>query len=132
MHLLAYIISTATAGLISIDDAKSLLIGLGVTAAAIVSITALLRLSFVKRPILWLWRRLVGEPVARWFHGLLDAWATDSGLLPRIERIEGQFAKNGGSSARDRLDAIGRAVGAPDPPIRARPLEELGLPPEDE
>ena len=118
-------------GVISVDDAKGLLIGAGATAAALVAITAMLRLPIVKRPALWLWRQLVGEPVAQWFHGMLDAWATDSGLLPRIERIEAQFDNNGGGSARDRLDAIGRAVGAPDPPPRARPLEDLGLPPED-
>lgn len=112
---------------ISAIDARDLALGCGAVAAALVAIAAALKVPFVSAPlrfvdrgISWVFRRLIGEPLAaaatKWFHGAMDAWAAEK-LEPRFKAIEGEFRNNGGSTMRDRVDATARAVGAPPAPV---------------
>lgn len=113
---------------VSQQDAKALVIGCGVLAASLAAIIALFRQPVVTRPVRWfggklgiIGRVLIGDPLANVVHRALDEWArAEDGPVDKIDRrlasLEEQNVRNGGSTNRDRLNAIGRAVGAePDP-----------------
>lgn len=59
-------------------------------AAFVAAIGVLVRAPFVRRPVLWLWRRIVAEPLGAWFAHLIDARITAKLLEP-----------NGGKSLSD-------------------------------
>lgn len=108
---LAFVASLVVIGALSGADALRVLQTTAVIAAALVAIATAAKMPWISRPGRWLWRRLVAEPVAAWFHRVLDAWA-DRAITPRLDALEAQFQRNGGSSAKDRLEAIANAVGA--------------------
>lgn len=106
---------------ISQDDTQAIIIGAGVFAASLAAVIALFRQPVVSRPLLWFGRVVIADPLAKVIRRALDEWAhTPDGpvdkLNQRLSSLEEQNVRNGGSTNRDRLNAIGRAVGAdPDP-----------------
>lgn len=111
----ALVASLVLLGALSGADALQILQTTAIIAAAVVAIATAAKLPIVSKPGRWLWRRLVAEPLAAWFHAVLDAWAERS-VNPRLTWLEDQFRNNGGSTLRDRVDTIGDAVGADPPP----------------
>ena len=111
--------SLVVLGLLSGHDALRILQTTAMVAVALCAIVAATKLPMISKPGRWLWRRLVAEPIAAWFHGVLDAWA-DRTINGRLDWLEGQFRNTGGSTMRDRVDKVASAVGAdpapaPDP-----------------
>jgi len=109
---------------ISSADLRSLVIGAGVIAASQAAIIALFRQPAVSRPLRWLGRVLIADPMTKVMHQALDEWAAKV-WEPRIEQIEtkvdevrDQFRNNGGSTMRDRVDAVAEATGANPAPDR--------------
>lgn len=120
-------------GFISAVDARMLLVTVGGAAAALVAIVAAFRLPVVSRPLLWLWRTLVANPVTTWLRGELTAIITlllapldarVARIEGQVQRIEGQVFPNGGRSLYDRADAAADAGGRPKPPIKVGPAPE--------
>jgi hypothetical protein len=106
---------------ISRQDAQAAVIGAGVLAASFAAIIALLRQPVINRPLRWFGRVVIADPLTKVVRQALDDWAhTTGGPVDKIDKrlasLEEQNVRNGGSTNRDRLNAIGRAVGAdPDP-----------------
>lgn len=107
---------------ISQRDGAALVIACGAIAAALTAVIVLLRQPIIYRPVLWLGRTLVADPLTKVMHRALDEWAAKV-WEPRIEAIESkvdqvraQFENNGGSTMRDRVDRISEKVGADPPP----------------
>lgn len=113
---------------ISREDGSAIALGAGAVAASLVAVIALFRQPVVYRPIRWFGRKLgvigwvlVGDPLAKVIKRALDEWAHAEGspvqvMNERLISLENQNVRNAGSTNRDRLNAIGRAVGAdPDP-----------------
>jgi hypothetical protein len=92
--------------------------------AALVGITAGLVVAYkaLRRPVRYVWGRLVAEPAAGWFDALLsnhthsirsDVKALDrrvENVEIRVWEVQQQFRKNGGSSAKDQWDRVEQAV----------------------
>lgn len=112
---------TDTVAWISQQDASAVVIGFGVFCAAVTAVIVLFRQPVISGPLRWLGRVLLADPMAKVVHQALDEWAhTEGGPVDKIDRrlasLEEQNVRNGGSTNRDRLNAIGVAVGAePDP-----------------
>lgn len=73
----------------------------GAVCGALVAVGALLTLLTKARPVRWVGRTLVGDPVTRW-HRNQVAWVVE----PSLAEIRDQLRVNGGKSLRDRVDAI--------------------------
>lgn len=74
--------------------------GLVVTLGAASAAVGLLAKSpFLGRPLRWLWRRNVSEPVGNWHHGI-----TGGVVDERIEHL--MTHRNGGSSLKDLADSL--------------------------
>lgn len=91
--------------------AQGIVLTVGALCAALVGIVAAVRTISALRPVRWLARTLIGDPVIRAAHRVLDEWA-ERIILPRLAAVEAQFVNNGGSTLRDRVDATATAVGA--------------------
>lgn len=95
---------------------------LGLTAAAVTAIVGCVVLVARLRPVRWVWRTIVSDPLSRWFRcqiaheveprtallyaqlGQVEATVTtNSG---RIAEIEKQLATNGGDTLRDKVDGL--------------------------
>ncbi len=97
--------------------AQGVVLTVGALCAALVGIVAAVRTISALRPVRWMARTLIGDPIARAARRELDEWAERT-IIPRLAAVEAQFANNGGSTLRDRVDATAAAVGAasaPDP-----------------
>ncbi len=109
-------------GWISGTDARNLVLAVGAIAAALTAIVVLFRQPLIARPIAWLGRTLIGDPLIKVMHRALDEWADRvweprvKAIEDKVDRVQAQFENNGGSTMRDRVDAIGRTVGAGPPP----------------
>lgn len=103
-HLLAWI---------SQADAKALVIGAGVIAAAITAVIVLARTVLGSRPMRYVGRALIVAPL---LHALNEWAASPGGIYDRLGALEAQHHRNGGSTTRDRVEAIADAVGAAKPP----------------
>lgn len=104
-------------GWISQQDASALVIAIGLLAASLTAVVTAVRLPIISKPGRWIWRRLIGEPVTAWVNRTLDAWSErPDGVVQRLDRLEAQHHRNGGSSTRDRIEAIAQTVRAPPPP----------------
>lgn len=106
---------------ISAADSRTLAATIVAICGAIVAIVTVYRLPYINRPIRWVGRSLIAEPLQRVIHGALNAWADEpEGPVQRIDRrlsdVESQLRTNGGSSLRDRVNVVGRQVGAPPDP----------------
>ena len=86
-------------------------IWLAVVAGILGSLGVIAKSQIIGRPIRWVWRKLVTEPVAAWFRSLVH-----SEVVPVVTvAVEEQFRKlaqpNGGSSLRDLANALDRIEG---------------------
>jgi len=114
----------------SIDDVA---LGLLTTLVALTVFAAAARkppLRQVGMFVGWIFRRLVGEPLAGWYEEIFEQRARpiierivdrklDDKLAPvtrRIADVERELRPNGGHSLRDRIDATADHVGTPPPP----------------
>jgi hypothetical protein len=75
--------------------------------AAVGAIVVTLGLLTKAKPIRWLFRVTVGEPVTRW-HRAQTLYVVEAAVAP----IREQLKPNGGQSLRDRVDIIDRLVRA--------------------
>lgn len=80
------------------------LIDAGYIAGALISIIVLMGLVARSRPVRFIFRRLVGEPVGTWAQHLVRSELVDVGT--RITAIEYELRPNNGKSLRDRVDLI--------------------------
>lgn len=112
-------------GWISAHDAQMAAATIGALCATVLAIAAVYRLPAVSRPLRWLGRTLIADPLTRLIHGALDGWAANpdgpiATVGQRLSAVEAQLQPNGGSSLRDRVDATACAVGATPDPKEAR------------
>jgi hypothetical protein len=108
---------------ISADDARQLVITLGTIGGALVATAAALRLPVISRPIRWVWRRLVGEPVGHWFRALIREEVTTV-----LRPVMHELLPNSGSSLRDRVNVlVDDAGGPPDPKANTSELVDRDL-----
>ena len=116
---------------LSRQDAQSALIGAGIIAASQAAIIALFRQPVVSRPLRWFGRVVIADPLTKVMHQALDEWAAKvwepriQGIEEKVDEVRDQFRNNGGSTMRDRVDAVAEATGA----CSAAP--RVGPPPED-
>lgn len=73
-----------------------------VLCGALVAVAAAARIPVVSRPIRWLGRTLIGDPISHAIGEALDR----STLGHRVERVESQLLRNGGTSVRDAIDRL--------------------------
>lgn len=115
---------------ISQRDAQAVIIGAGVIAASLAAIIALFKQPVVARPLRWLGRVLISDPMTTVIHQALDEWASRvwdpriAAIESKVDEVRAQFDNNGGSTMRDRVDAVASATGAPSAP-------RVGPPPDD-
>lgn len=97
----------ATAALI--DTVQTTALVIGVLAGSAAGIGVLINSPFVGRPLKWLWRRLIAEPVgeslSRWFDRQLTHRNGGSSLMDKIDNIDGKLDRHI-SSTTERLDRI--------------------------
>lgn len=106
---------------VSREDAAAAVIGIGAVAVALVAIATAVKVFSGYRWIRWLGRTFIGDPIGgavrRLVRSTLDDWAADDGgVYDRLEKLEAQHRRNGGSSTLDRIEAIAEVVGAKPPP----------------
>lgn len=96
------------------------LVDIGVVAGIVAALSAAAKVPVVGKPIHFVWRRLVSEPLAAWFTRLI----TDT-MRPEVEKLHGrindlrdtlapmaqEMKPNGGKSMKDQVCRI-----AGDPP----------------
>lgn len=115
---------------ISQRDASAVIIGAGVLAASNAAIIALFRQPVVSRPLRWFGRVVIADPLTKVMHQALDEWAAKvwepriHGIEVKVDEVRDQFRNNGGSTMRDRVDAVAVATGAECAP-------GVGPPPDD-
>lgn len=110
-------------GWISGADARNLIVAAGLLAGALTAIVVLFRQPLIARPISWLGRTLIADPMTKVIHRALDEWADRvwhpriAAIEEKVDRVQAQFENNGGATMRDCVDRIGEKVGAePAPP----------------
>lgn len=87
--------------LVSLRDSA---LAVAAVCGALVTIVAAAKLPLVQRPVLWVWRRLVAEPLAAWIDGLLHQHTQP--LHDRLSAVEHEVRTNNGSSLRDVADRV--------------------------
>lgn len=85
---------------------------------ALLTAAAAAKAPVVRRPVRWLWRRLVSEPLGGWVHGLFDrALAEDRAravraderadeMHDRLKVVEHEVLTNDGESLRDVAERV--------------------------
>lgn len=81
---------------------------LGLLAGMVAALKVLASFGPLKRPVQWLWRRLVAEPVRGWFRALVH-----DEVVPVVQAsVAAEFKKlaepNGGKSLADLAEALRR------------------------
>lgn len=76
---------------------QQLLTDIASVCGALLAIGAVVAAASRLRPVRWLWRNLVADPVGEWF---------DHRVAEAVAPIREQFTNNGGSTARDAIDRI--------------------------
>ena len=91
-----------------IAQVSQLLIDLGTLAGICVAVAAFAQIPFVKRPVQYVWSRLVSGPLGSWFAGIIKET-----MQPDIERLHAridaatiELRPNGGSSIKDQIGAL--------------------------
>ena len=79
--------------------------GFGAICGAIAAVIVLLSLIAKAKPIRWVFRRLVGDPLTLW-HRTQTLYVVEAALAP----INEQLKQNGCQSLRDRVDIVERLV----------------------
>lgn len=113
-------------------DGAAALIDVGAAAGALVAIIGAVVLVTRLRPVKWLWRTLVSEPLSRWFRAqvreevgpAVQELSPNGGesfrdlVLDRLSAGEAHFEKLDGqvSALEERTTAIARQLGAAPPP----------------
>lgn len=92
----------------SILNAANPLLDVGLAAAALVSILTLLMLLSRSKPVRFVFRRLIGEPVSSWLQATVKGELSD--LCHRMGKVEDELKPNGGKSLRDRVEWIAAKV----------------------
>ena len=73
----------------------------GAVCGALVAVGALLTLLTKAKPVRWVGRTLVGDPVTAW-HRAQTLYVVEAAVAP----IHEQLKPNGGQSVRDRVDTL--------------------------
>lgn len=93
-------------------------IAIGAVLGALLTAAAAAKAPVVRRPVRWLWRRLVSEPLGGWVHGLFDrALAEDRAralraderadeMHDRLKVVEHEVLTNDGESLRDVAERV--------------------------
>lgn len=81
--------------------AASALRDFGAVCAAVGAIVVTLGLLTKAKPVRWVFRTLVGDPVTRW-HRAQTLYVVEAAVAP----IHEQLKPNGGQSVRDRIDLL--------------------------
>lgn len=87
-------------------------------AAGVTGLGVILR----SRPVRYMWRRLVAEPLTEWHERTTEAAATRvvaahvAPLDERLQAVEAEFYPNGGASLRDQVNEIKSIVQRLQPP----------------
>jgi len=67
----AFAFGASVLGMVTLKEVTTASIGIGAVCAALVATAAAFRLPVIRRPIQWLWRTLLADPVARWMKVVL-------------------------------------------------------------
>ncbi len=89
-------------------NASNLVLDAGLVAAALVSILTLAMLLSRSKPVRFVFRKLIGEPVSYWLRATIKEELGD--VCDRITRVELELRPNGGKSLRDRVEWIATKV----------------------
>ena len=90
----------------------SAIVGFGAVCGALAAAIVLLSLITKARPVKWVFRRLVGEPITSW-HRAQTLYVVEGAVAPIYEQlkpIHEQLQANGCSTLRDRVDVVERLV----------------------
>lgn len=79
----------------------------GAVCAAVGAVIVTVGLVTRAKPVRWLFRKVVGDPVTEW-HRAQTLYVVEAAVAP----IHEQLKPNGGQSVRDRVDLIERKVDA--------------------
>ena len=85
---------------------------LGAVFAAIGAVVVTFGVLTKARPVRWVFRKLVSDPVTEW-HRAQTLYVVESAVAPIYEQlkpIHEQLQANGGSTLRDRVDVVERLV----------------------
>lgn len=74
---------------------------LGAVCAAVGAIVVTVGLLTRAKPVRWVFRTMIGDPITKW-HRNQVSWVVE----PSLAEIRDQLRVNGGKSLRDRVDAI--------------------------
>ena len=85
--------------------AGSAIVAFGAVCGALAAVIVLLSLIAKAKPIKWVFRKLVGDPLTAW-HRTQTEYVVEGALGP----IKEQLKPNGGQSLRDRVDIVERLV----------------------
>ena len=83
----------------------SAIVAFGAVCGALAAVIVLLSLIAKAKPVKWVFRKLVGDPLTSW-HRAQTLYVVEGALAP----INEQLKQNGGQSLRDRVDIVERLV----------------------
>jgi len=92
-----------------LDSLRDFAVLVASLAGAVVGLAACAKIPVISRPVHWLVRTLVTEPLSKAHHRSLDDWA-ETGLRPAMARIEHEIRTNDGSSLRDVANRVESSV----------------------
>ena len=81
--------------------AGSAIVALGAVCGALAAVIVLLSLIAKAKPVKWVFRKLVGDPLTSW-HRAQTLYVVEAAVAP----IHEQLKPNGGQSVRDRVDIL--------------------------
>jgi transcriptional regulator GlxA family with amidase domain len=86
-------------------------IAIAAICGALVTIAAAAKLPFINKPIHWLWREMVSDPMRNWLGGVIEEHFTpDRDRLTAMEAklaiVEHEVRTNDGQSLRDVADRV--------------------------
>lgn len=105
-----------------------MLIDLGASALALTAVITLIILVSRLRPVKWLWRHVVSDPLGSWFSGQVGEVVEEKihPLRTDVWTMKRELFPNGGTSLRDQMNALSAAHGleVPGPKV---PVPDEGL-----
>lgn len=110
-------------------------IAIGAVCGALLTIAAATKLPLVNRPIHWMWRQFVSEPLDNWFGRVLAKHAEPDRVRlaeidERLKVVEHEVRTNDGQSLRDVNDRVERMTLAMTQTIAPHAVEHRPAPPE--
>lgn len=88
-----------------LSEVPTIVVDAGVAAGAIVAVLGLMAALTRLRPVRWIWRQLVADPVAEWFRREVGE-EIEASLGP----VRAELQANGGSTVKDKVDALAADV----------------------